>query len=86
MEIAACGSKNVNDSKPWFVLMATSPERVEYRLLRYNMHQEELMSQEPDERKRQKMQGALFSLFVPYTAMESNPRKIARKQRRKEYK
>lgn len=72
MEIAACGSKNVNDSKPWFVLMATSPERVEYRLLKRNMHQEELMSQEPDERKRRDMQRSLFSLFVPYTAMESN--------------
>lgn len=72
METAACGRKDISDSKPWFVLVAMSPERVEYRLLKRNMHQEELMSQEPDARKRQEMQRFLFRLFVPYTAMESN--------------
>ena len=72
METAACGRKDISDSKPWFVLVAMSPERVEYRLLKRNMHQEELMSREPDARKRPEMQRFLVRLFVPYTAMESN--------------
>ena len=49
---------NNNTDKPWLVLVATSPERTEYRLQQENMKQEQSGASE------------CFQLFVPYTAME----------------
>ena len=55
--------------KPWLVLMATDPERMEYHLQKWNMQQEALMNQESDEKKRQAMQNSCFGSFVPFTTM-----------------
>ena len=45
--------------KPWFVLLATDPGRVEYRLAQVNMTEEKAA------------RDAAFSLFVPYTSLGS---------------
>lgn len=47
------------EPSPWLVLLASSPERTEYRLEQRNMQEE------------QKGHPASFRLFVPYTAMEA---------------
>lgn len=47
------------EQRPWLVLLTSSPQKAEYRLQQWNMHEE------------QNGHPACFRFFVPYTAMET---------------